>query len=559
MPTHLQVGDVSGGGGGHTIQDEGSSLTARTGLNFTGAGVTATDDAANNRTNVTISGSGGGAGDGYVINVKSAPYSATGNGSTNDTAAVQAAIDAAEAAGGGIVYFPLGTYLCNGLTIAGNNITLLGAGWGSVLRQVSGAADNTYLVSVLGTTTNTTGNYTDLAFRDLQFLGRIDTDAATQYVHLLAVSGVTDCHIERCLFKGWRGDGVYIGSGNSTQVERHNERVWIEDCTFDGVNKLNRNALTVIDGTGLWIRDNHFRNCSATDRPGAIDLEMNDNAYHRLRNVQISGNEFENVGGNVGNIVVDIFRTQASLTVPIRGIVIEGNTIRGSTNSQGAIFVRHRQTPTATTVPTDITIRDNEIVDCVGTCLYVEGARGVEVEDNRFGTSPNALAFGYAYATADISFRRNRLYQVGTTEGTAIDFYSVARMQIEDNVFDSIGVQAGGTGRITSFVYNASPASTSSAIEMDNNRIVGTTHTTISSKNASHTLSQSTNRFGVNFFGTLVADAAHWLKVATGASIHNGSAYVPAARDVNAITWTWIGPTDPGGAASNNDTWIPTA
>lgn len=45
--------------GGHTIQDEGAALTMRAGLNFIGSGVTAADDAANNRTNVTISGGGG--------------------------------------------------------------------------------------------------------------------------------------------------------------------------------------------------------------------------------------------------------------------------------------------------------------------------------------------------------------------------------------------------------------------------------------------------------------------------------------------------------------------
>src|SRR4051794_20876990 len=38
------------GAGGHTIQDEGVSLTARTKLNFVGAGVTAVDDVANDRT-----------------------------------------------------------------------------------------------------------------------------------------------------------------------------------------------------------------------------------------------------------------------------------------------------------------------------------------------------------------------------------------------------------------------------------------------------------------------------------------------------------------------------
>ena len=48
----------AGGGAGHTVQDEGSALTARTGLNFVGAGVTAADDSANNRTNVTIPGGG---------------------------------------------------------------------------------------------------------------------------------------------------------------------------------------------------------------------------------------------------------------------------------------------------------------------------------------------------------------------------------------------------------------------------------------------------------------------------------------------------------------------
>lgn len=42
------------GTSGHTIKDEGTPLTARTNLNFVGAGVTATDDAGNDATLVTI-------------------------------------------------------------------------------------------------------------------------------------------------------------------------------------------------------------------------------------------------------------------------------------------------------------------------------------------------------------------------------------------------------------------------------------------------------------------------------------------------------------------------
>jgi hypothetical protein len=52
----VQFWPASGGGGGHVIQEEGTGLTQRSKLNFVGTTVTATDDAANDRTVVTIAG-----------------------------------------------------------------------------------------------------------------------------------------------------------------------------------------------------------------------------------------------------------------------------------------------------------------------------------------------------------------------------------------------------------------------------------------------------------------------------------------------------------------------
>lgn len=49
-----------GGGGYTTVQDEGSALTARTTIDFVGAGVVATDTGS--KTQVSISGGGGGGG-----------------------------------------------------------------------------------------------------------------------------------------------------------------------------------------------------------------------------------------------------------------------------------------------------------------------------------------------------------------------------------------------------------------------------------------------------------------------------------------------------------------
>jgi hypothetical protein len=53
-------------------------------------------------------------------------FGATGDGITNDTAAMQAAIDAVDAAGGGMVYFPEGTYLKSAAIDLPENVYLQG-------------------------------------------------------------------------------------------------------------------------------------------------------------------------------------------------------------------------------------------------------------------------------------------------------------------------------------------------------------------------------------------------------------------------------------------------
>ncbi len=68
---------------------------------------------------------------GYYINVKEAPYNARGNGSTDDTAAIQAALDAVPSTGG-VVYLPPGQYEISAtLIITQDNTTLIGAGAGN--------------------------------------------------------------------------------------------------------------------------------------------------------------------------------------------------------------------------------------------------------------------------------------------------------------------------------------------------------------------------------------------------------------------------------------------
>lgn len=75
-----------------------------------------------------------------LFNVKD--YGAQGNGSANDTTAIQNTITAATASGG-TVFFPPGTYMVTGITINGkSNFTLLGSGPASTVKIAANNHNN---------------------------------------------------------------------------------------------------------------------------------------------------------------------------------------------------------------------------------------------------------------------------------------------------------------------------------------------------------------------------------------------------------------------------------
>lgn len=86
--------------------------TADSAIQSVVAGTNVTVDNTDPLNPVVSASSGGGGTDLGWFNVTD--YGATGDGSTDDTSAIQSAIDAAETAGGGVVYFPAGVYVVNG-------------------------------------------------------------------------------------------------------------------------------------------------------------------------------------------------------------------------------------------------------------------------------------------------------------------------------------------------------------------------------------------------------------------------------------------------------------
>ena len=68
-------------------------------------------------------------------------FGARGDGTTNDTAAIQAAIDAVALAGGGAVFVPPGQYQASQIKLK-TRVKFYGAGWKSRLSQISGSNQN---------------------------------------------------------------------------------------------------------------------------------------------------------------------------------------------------------------------------------------------------------------------------------------------------------------------------------------------------------------------------------------------------------------------------------
>lgn len=77
-----------------------------------------------------------------VINVKTSPYNAVGDGITDDTAAIQAAITAVGEAGGGQVFLPAGTYkLSAQLSVPYDGVSIVGVNrTASLLQQTTASA-----------------------------------------------------------------------------------------------------------------------------------------------------------------------------------------------------------------------------------------------------------------------------------------------------------------------------------------------------------------------------------------------------------------------------------
>lgn len=269
---------------------------------------------------------------------------ATGNGTTDDTAAINAA--AAKVPPGGVLYFPAGNYSVSSLTFAQSELTLMGDGYRSSWISRRNGSNQTLL-----TFGNGVAYLAGCSVVGLRLNGNKANNTAGSGIrfHSMEDSRVVGCQINNFDEDGIRFEGT--GSRNGAYLRVFDN--YIVDCDGHGIQCLNQ-------AYGLVATQNIIAGCGKSPAGGngvytvgndghiitsnIIDECSNSVRVFNSSNCVVADNYLQNQdrhavildGGSTNNIVADNFIINPS-TSPVNtygGVIIDNsnaNSVRGNT------------------------------------------------------------------------------------------------------------------------------------------------------------------------------------------------------------------------------------
>lgn len=372
-------------------------------------------------------------------------FNAVADGKTDNTVAIQSAIDFLGEEGGKI-FFPEGVYCANGIKLR-SNIIIEGEGHNTVLKQLKGLSGYQALLGVnqggAGTLNpegdnSLTGNINNISIKNIKLKGTVEEEGFSEWVHLLALNSASNIIVDNVLFEGFRGDAIFIGVEST--VERHNSNIKILNSIFDGLNKNNRNGISILDGKDIIIENNYFTRLTREDMPGAIDIEPNNNSsieWTVLENINIIKNKFVEIG-KIAIVYKNPNCQSEVIKGRISGIVIEENEIDRA--FVGIYLEQAYEILDNTTPKLNIRINNNIIKNCFAP-LQALGTRGVELGNNYFENCESGVGLGInGKKVLDISISNNIFSRLGKTADVSGVFINVAsHLTINDNYFIDCG------------------------------------------------------------------------------------------------------------------------
>ncbi|MFS2067980.1 M10 family metallopeptidase C-terminal domain-containing protein [Pseudomonas sp. CT11-2] len=292
-----------------------------------------------------------------IFNVQN--FGAKGDGITDDTAAIQRAIDAAAAAGGGQVYMPTGTYIVSGgaepsdgCLMLKSNVYLYGDGMGATTVKVADGSDT----KITGVIRSAYGEEThDFGVSNLTIDGNRDS-----------TTGKID---------GWFNGYIPGQAGHDSNVTL--DSVEIKDCSGYGfdpheqtVNMVIKNSVSHGNGLDGFVAD--FLSNSTFENNVAYDNDRHGfNIVTSTHDFTLTNNVAYNNGGN--GIVVQ--RGSENIPSP-SNITITGGEVYG--NGAEGVLIK---------MSSEVTVSGVDIHDNTSAGVRIYGSNHVELIDNTLNSN----------------------------------------------------------------------------------------------------------------------------------------------------------------------------
>jgi hypothetical protein len=305
-----------------------------------------------------------------VVNVKD--FGATGNGVTDDTQAIQNAINLLGSLGGGTLVIPPGTYSVNSIQLV-SNLRIVGSP-NSILQQQQAATQGIFTYNMNNTASSPIQN---VMIDGLTFIGNTSSNAQPYYYQsAVYLNYCQNIAVKNCTIKNFVDAGVRFTYATNIWVDKN--YFYNIGANYGGGN-LSQNTIDISNNTNnytsqsstfgqYWVRDNILDSGSS----GGIVIQ----AYSGNPNkVVISGNIVKNYANWSG---IELEAGYAT-----RGI-ISNNQVYECVNGIAVVF-------SGTPLPSGEQLSDIVISGNYVEALNTSYAYGISSQANRTTISGNAV------------------------------------------------------------------------------------------------------------------------------------------------------------------------